>query len=98
MTVLVDDLVTYPNKPHRYARWCHMASDVQGQAGRDELHALAEKIGMQRSWFQNHSVFPHYDLVPSKRAEALRHGAVAVDYRTFVKRVRPDLFAARTQP
>lgn len=97
MAVLVDDLVTYPGKPHGHNRWCHMASDLPGEAGLTELHVLAAEIGLRRSWFQDHRAFPHYDLVPSKRAAALRHGAEAVDWRTFAHRVRPDLFAGARQ-
>ena len=97
MAVLVDDLITYPDKPYGHNRWCHMASDLPGEAGLAELHALAARIGMRRAWFQNHRVFPHYDLVPSKRAAAIRCGAEAVDYRTFVRRIRPDLFPAQAE-
>lgn len=100
MTVLVDPLVTYPGKPHGHNRWCHMGSDLSGEAGLVELHALAAVIGLRRDWFQDHPTFPHYDLVPSKRALAIKHGAVAVGWREFVKHMRPDLFeetASETQ-
>lgn len=42
----------------------------------DALHAMARRIGMKLAWFQNRPGFPHYDLVPSKRAAAIRLGAV----------------------
>jgi hypothetical protein len=52
----------------------------------EELHAMAGKIGMKRSWFQNHRLLPHYDLVPSRRAVAIRLGAVEVtDRRKLVE-------------
>jgi len=51
--------------------WCHMWSDDL-----DALHVMAERIGMRREWFQNRPGFPHYDLLPPRRAAALRLGAV----------------------
>jgi|GEM_PF-3152069 len=52
-------------------QWCHLWSDDL-----DSLHELAEKIGMKREWFQDRPGFPHYDLVPRHRAEAIKCGAV----------------------
>ncbi len=62
------------------SRWCHMWADDF-----TELHVMADKIGLKRSWFQ---ISPkrymcHYDLVPSKRVLAVKAGAVeirSVDY------------------
>jgi hypothetical protein len=50
----------------------------------EELHGLAERIGLKRSWFQlkpkpNGRGFPHYDLTGAKRAQALHAGAVSVE-------------------
>lgn len=71
---------------------CHMLADTPA-----ELHAMAEKIGMKREWFQPTS-FPHYDVALSRRSIALAHGAVEVNRRgvyEIMKRVRndPDLIA-----
>jgi len=52
-------------------QWCHMWSDDL-----EALHEMAAKIGMKREWFQNRAGFPHYDLVPTRRAKALEFGAV----------------------
>jgi hypothetical protein len=41
----------------------------------EELHAMALRIGLKRSWFQPSPTLNHYDLVPSKRILALRNGA-----------------------
>lgn len=57
-------------------RWCHMWADSE-----EELHAMAAKIGMRRAWFQDKPGFPHYDLVPTRRAHALRLGAIEKDLR-----------------
>lgn len=53
-------------------QWCHMFAD---EADCLELHEMAQKIGLKREWFQR----GHYDLVPTKRAMAIRLGAVEVD-------------------
>ena len=52
-------------------QWCHMWADTL-----QELHAMADKVGMRRSWFQDRQTFPHYDLTPSKRRLAVAYGAV----------------------
>lgn len=83
MTILVDDIQTYPS-----GRWCHMGSDDHTEAGLVELHAMAAQIGLKRSWFQNKKPrHPHYDLRPTKRELAIAHGAVAVDGYEFVRRI-----------
>ena len=47
-----------------------------------ELHELAARIGMKRAWFQAKG-WPrdHYDVTDSKRADAIRAGAVPVSWR-----------------
>jgi hypothetical protein len=51
--------------------------------GADELHAFAQRLGLQRSWSQERpkAIAHHYDIVPTKRALALRLGAVEVSSR-----------------
>lgn len=52
----------------------------------DELHAMAQQLGLQRAWFQSHDPRrPHYDIASTKRAEALRLGAVAVTSKELVR-------------
>ena len=57
-------------------KWCHLTTD----GPLEELHEFAEKIGMQRAWFQNKRI-PHYDLEKSGRDNALRQGAVFMSAR-----------------
>lgn len=54
---------------------CHMFGDTIA-----ELHAMADRIGMNREWFQLFS-FPHYDVALGKRTKALALGAIEVDRR-----------------
>lgn len=47
----------------------------------EELHTMADRIGLKREWFQprpEHSI-NHYDIVPTKRALAIKYGAIARD-------------------
>ena len=53
-------------------RWCHLTCD----GNLEELHQFAERLGLRRSYFQDHRLLPHYDLVPSKRAMAVQLGAI----------------------
>lgn len=67
---------------------CHMMADTLA-----ELHAMADRIGMDRKWFQPYSS-PHYDLSLSRRKLALAAGAVEIDRREVVdliRRIRDDL-------
>jgi hypothetical protein len=59
MTVYVDDMRA------RYGRMvmCHMVADTEA-----ELHAMADRIGVARRWYQG----DHYDVCLAKRALALK--------------------------
>ena len=54
----------------RFGQACHMTADTLV-----ELHAMARRIGLKRSWFQPHPRFPHYDLTKGMRAKAVLEGA-----------------------
>lgn len=58
----------------------HMTADTL-----DELHMMADKIGLKREWFQNGST-PHYDVTLSKKELAIRHGAVRETWREGIRR------------
>lgn len=56
---------------------CHMVADSD-----DELHAMAAKIGVARRWHQappKHD--SHYDIALSKRAAAIKSGAIEITWR-----------------
>lgn len=76
MTVLVDPAVW----PWRGRRWAHLVSDDS----LDELHAFAASIGVDPRLFEG----DHYDVDTSMRDDALAAGAVAVDSRELVRRLR----------
>lgn len=81
--ILVDGVTEYETAL-RYKKWSHMVSDTSAE----ELHAFAARLGLKREWSQERpkSSAHHYDIVPSKRALALRLGAVAVTSRELVAR------------
>ena len=76
MALLVDDC----RWEHRGRRWCHLVSDI----GLDELHAFAAAMGIPDRGFHG----DHYDLPEDHRGEALARGAVPVDSRELVRRLR----------
>lgn len=69
---------------NRYGRMimCHMIADTIS-----ELHDMAIAIGMLRAWFQPTS-FPHYDVSLTRRSNAITLGAIELDRRSFVAKMR----------
>ena len=53
-----------------------------------ELHSMADKIGIARRWFQEQSSFPHYDVCKAKRELAIRFGALPLEKRQYVMKMR----------
>jgi hypothetical protein len=49
----------------------------------DELHAMAELLGVRR-WFQDKPGAPHYDISKMNREKAIRHGAIEVRSRDLL--------------
>ena len=86
MSVYVDDAVTL----WRGRRWAHLMADTL-----DELHAMADAIGLPRRAVQDKPSGAHYDVDADLRAAALVLGAVAVSrhgdrvlYRAVIARAR----------
>jgi hypothetical protein len=87
MTVYVDDMYLRPMGQFGKMKMSHMISD-----NLDELHAMADAIGIKRKWFQNTHSGPHYDIAISKRKLAISKGVIEVTlrelaYMSFVRRV-----------
>jgi hypothetical protein len=53
----------------------------------EELHAMADTIGVKRRWFQPKST-PHYDICQEKKQLALAAGALEIDRHTVVGLIR----------
>lgn len=64
----------------RERRWCHLVSDTS----LDELHRFAEANGIPRRGFQG----DHYDVPEEYRAALIAAGAVEVESRELVRRLR----------
>lgn len=63
---------------------CHMAADTE-----EELHAMADLIGVRRKWVQRSSAgIVHYDICLSKRALAVASGAVEVTTKDLVRKLK----------
>jgi hypothetical protein len=76
MAVLVDDA----RWKWRDRRWAHLVSDTSY----DELHAFASQLGIPRRAFQG----DHYDVHAETRLRAIALGAVPVDSRQLIRRLR----------
>lgn len=74
MTVYVDDM----QAPYGRMKMCHMVADTD-----EELHAMADRIGVARRWWQSPACTSgsHYDIALTKKALALEAGAVSVTQR-----------------
>lgn len=79
MTVYVDDMYKLPLGKFRRMKMSHMVADTV-----DELHQMADKIGVQRRWFQG----DHYDICMSKRTLAVQLGAKEVSIREIAALAR----------
>ena len=73
-------LVDRPRWTWKGQLWGHMVSDVSLQ----ELHAFALQIGKRRIGFQG----DHYDLNEDEHQLAVESGAIRVDSRELVRRLR----------
>lgn len=74
MAVFVDDMKASFGR----MKMCHMLADTD-----EELHAMADRIGVARRWWQSpeKTSGSHYDIALSKRALALGFGAIAITMR-----------------
>ena len=76
MTILIDEARWW----HRDERWCHLVSDTSI----DELHEFAAAAGIPRRGFQG----DHYDVPERFRSELIAAGAVEVESRELLRRLR----------
>lgn len=75
MAVYVDDMAA-PHRPkHAPGRkyvLCHLIADTE-----EELHQMANLIGVARQWFQG----DHYDIALTKKKLAIKNGAREITRR-----------------
>ena len=87
MAVYVDPLMNcLVSAAWRWPQSCHLFADTIA-----ELHEFAvRKLGMKSMWFQEgrNRRFPHYDLTPTRRADAVARGAIELDRRATVAKWR----------
>jgi len=70
----VDTVRSYPNAGLRFTEFCHLLADT-----RDELHDMADALGIPRRFFQEHPWRWHHDLPEHLRPRAIDLGAVEMD-------------------
>lgn len=82
MSVYVDQ----EKNQYRHMIMSHMVADTL-----EELHAMADRLGLKRQWFQvSRSGMPHYDICQTKREQAIRFGAVEIDRRKMVELMKKN--------
>jgi hypothetical protein len=70
VTCYVDAVREYPDAGLRHTRFCHLLADT-----REELHAMADELGIPRRYFQDHPWRWHHDLPEPLRPRAVELGA-----------------------
>jgi hypothetical protein len=81
----VDTVREYRTAGLRHTRFCHLLADT-----REELHAMADQLGVPRRFFQDHPWRWHHDL-----PEPLRERAVALGAREITLHEVGALLKAR---
>ncbi len=79
MAVYVDKLVDYS---WRHGPSCHLIADSV-----EELIEFAVELGLRAEWFQPRSS-PHFDLTADGRKAAVRMGAIELNNRELVAKIR----------
>ncbi|MGJ4855535.1 DUF4031 domain-containing protein [Labrys sp. La1] len=84
MSVYVDDMYRFPMGRFGRMKMSHMIADTE-----EELHAMADRIGVQRRWYQG----DHYDVSLEKRDRAVACGAIEISLREMALKRNPRLAA-----
>ena len=85
MSVYVDEA----SIPYGRMKMSHLMADTT-----EELRAMAKQLGLERHIQKEGEPSEHLDVSLSKRAEAIRLGAVPVGYRELVGLIRSKRAAA----
>jgi hypothetical protein len=70
MACYVDSIRSYPGAGLRFEEFCHLLADT-----REELHTMADALGIPRGFFQDHPWRWHHDLPAHLRPRAVALGA-----------------------
>ena len=77
MAVYVDDMYKLSIGQFGRMKMSHMIADTK-----EELLAMADKIGVQRKWIQKEDTpLEHFDVSMGARKKAIEFGAVELTYR-----------------
>ena len=77
MSVYVDNM----QAGFRRMVMCHMVADTK-----EELREMADKIGVARKWIQDENTpREHFDICKSKRAKAVKLGAIEIGWRELLQ-------------
>lgn len=88
MSVYVDDAVHL----WRGERWAHLMADTL-----DELHAMAQRLGIPRRAFQNKTSGAHYDVTTDLRDMAIAYGVIPISRHADREQVKAVIARARAQ-
>lgn len=82
MGVYVDSAFILFGSGTRQMKMSHMIADTAA-----ELHEMADKVGLKRSWFQGNASTPHYDVAKSVREKAIKAGTIPLELKDFGKKI-----------
>jgi|TARA_Y100000310_G_scaffold303969_1_gene342725 hypothetical protein len=91
MSVYVSETVIYRVWKDKNTAGKHHRSYYHFWADKDDeynLHHIARKIGLKRSWFKAKSNIPHYLIVWPKREMAIKNGAIETTMKSWSKNKR----------
>ena len=80
-------MVYIGTRKYKYGRWVlsHMVAD-----NLEDLHSMANAVGLQRKWFQDKPQKPHYDICQIRKELAIRYGARLVNDREIINVLRTN--------
>jgi len=79
MSVYIDSF----EAPFKNMIMCHMIADTK-----QELLTMVDKIGVKRKWIQKeNTIYEHFDICLSKKALAIRHGAIEIEAKALVQKM-----------
>lgn len=73
------------NISYRRMKMCHMVADTL-----EELHSMADQIGVSRRYFQDKTKYHHYDICLTKKRQALKLGAIEISSRELILKMRQN--------